>query len=379
MTYISALPVGARRMLARTNLLILLLAVVGMISLFVGARYGLVLALGLALGMTLEGLGFGFAGPWRAIILRREPAGLLAQLVAIGAVAIIAFPLLASNPTELFGAHAPVGVAMVGGAFVFGLSMQLVLGCGSGTLVNAGSGNTVGLLVLPFFAIGSFAGAYHLNWWIELGTTQTLTMSGLFGPVAGLVTTILGLFIIALIALRWAPPEHRKIPRRLWVAAFIVAALAILHLIVSGQPWGVVYGLGLWTAKVTQLFAMDLTGSLFWGAPAQQVRLAQTIFSDVTSLTNIGLILGGFAIATWRGDLGHDRIKLPMIGWGTAVIAGLLMGYSSRLAFGCNVGAFFSGISTGSLHGWVWLVAAFGGSLLGVRLRLRLGLEQRST
>ena len=375
MTLIFALPVGARRTLMRTNLLILLLVVVGMISLFVGARFGLVLALGLALGMILEGLRFGFAGPWRAIILRRDPAGLLAQLVAIGIAAIVAFPLLASNPSELVGAHAPVGVAMVGGAFVFGFSMQLVLGCGSGTLVNAGSGNAVGLLVLPFFAIGSFAGAYHLHWWIELGITHTFTMSELFGPVGGLFATLLGLFFIALIALRWAPIEHRKIPRRMWIAAIAVAALAALHLIVSGQPWGVVYGLGLWTAKATQLFAMDLTGSMFWAAPAQQVRLAQTIFSDVTSLTNIGLILGAFAIATWRGDLGHDRIKLPMIGWGTAIIAGLLMGYSSRLAFGCNVGAFFSGISTGSLHGWVWLVAAFIGSLLGVRLRPRLGME----
>ena len=69
-------------MLARTNLVILLLVVVAMISLFVGARFGLILALGLALGMTLEGLRFGFAGPWRAIILRREPAGFIAQLAA---------------------------------------------------------------------------------------------------------------------------------------------------------------------------------------------------------------------------------------------------------------------------------------------------------
>ena len=32
------------------------------------------------------------------------------------------------------------------GAFVFGVCMQLVLGCGSGTMVNAGSGNLVGAL-----------------------------------------------------------------------------------------------------------------------------------------------------------------------------------------------------------------------------------------
>lgn len=45
------------------------------------------------------------------------------------------------------------------------------------------------------------------------------------------------------------------------------------------------------------------------------------------------------------------------------------MGYASRMAYGCNIGAFFSGISTGSLHGWVCFLAAFAGSLLRVRLR----------
>jgi hypothetical protein len=37
--------------------------------------------------------------------------------------------------------------------------------------------------------------------------------------------------------------------------------------------------------------------------------------------------------------------------------AGLVLGYSARLAFGCNVGAYFSGIASGSLHGWVWFAS----------------------
>jgi hypothetical protein len=45
------------------------------------------------------------------------------------------------------------------------------------------------------------------------------------------------------------------------------------------------------------------------------------------------------------------------------------MGYSSRLAFGCNVGAMLSGISTGSLHGWIWLPLAFAGTLIGLKIR----------
>jgi hypothetical protein len=55
--------------------------------------------------------------------------------------------------------------------------------------------------------------------------------------------------------------------------------------------------------------------------------------------------------------------------WVIGLIAGFVMGYSSRLAFGCNIGAMLSGISTGSLHGWLWVPLAFAGTLIGVRVR----------
>ena len=59
-----------------------------------------------------------------------------------------------------------------------------------------------------------------------------------------------------------------------------------------------------------------------------------------------------------------------------AAIGGLLMGYGARLAFGCNVGALFSGLASGSMHGWVWFALAFIGSLAGVRARAWFGLEK---
>ena len=58
-----------------------------------------------------------------------------------------------------------------------------------------------------------------------------------------------------------------------------------------------------------------------------------------------------------------------------AVLGGLLLGYGARLAYGCNIGAYFSGISSSSLHGWVWLAAAFAGSVLGTYLRPLFGLS----
>ncbi len=366
-------PSGARylRGLGRTALVAAVLLLCLGVAAFAGLRYGLLLVVGLGLGMTLEGLRFGFAGPWRAMILHREPGGLLAQLLAIALVAVVAVPLVAASDGEIAGAHAPVGLAMVGGAFVFGAAMQVVLGCGSGTLVNAGSGNPAGLVALPFFAIGSFAGASHLPWWTGLGTAPVVALEG----AAGLLVTLGGLGAVALLLLRLAEPAARRIPRRLVVAALLVAALALANLAIAGQPWGVVYGLGLWAAKGAAALGADLSVSGVWSAPGNAERLRESLLTDVTSLTNLGLIGGAFLVAAWRGGLARPLPRLPARAWVAMAAAGLAMGYASRLAFGCNVGAFFSGISTGSLHGWVWFAAAFAGSGLGVRLRSRLGLE----
>ncbi|NDW00763.1 YeeE/YedE family protein [Salipiger sp. PrR002] len=359
----------------RVGLILGALVLVALVSLFAGARYGLLLAIGLGFGIALEGMRFGFAGPWRAMILRREPSGVLAQLLSIALVSVVAIPLLTSHAGELMGAQAPIGFAMVGGAFVFGACMQIVLGCGSGTLVNAGSGNPVSLLALPFFALGSFAGAYNLIWWTGLGSLPILTLSG----TTGLGVTLVLLAIAAAIFLWRAAPGTVKLSRRHAIAAVVLALLAIGNLLVAGQPWGVVYGLGLWVAKGYAALGGDLSASAFWAAPGSMERVQSSVLTDYTSLTDIGIIAGAFGVAAWRrGALAAKLPSYPARAWIATIVAGFLLGYSSRLAFGCNVGAFFSGISTGSLHGWVWFVAAFAGAFFGIRLRPLLGLEARS-
>ncbi|MCL7410064.1 YeeE/YedE family protein [Marivivens donghaensis] len=364
-----------RPILKRGGLIVAAVFVVLAVAALAGARYGLLLAVGLGFGLALEGLRFGFAGPWRAMILRREPSGLWAQLLAIGIVTVFALPLIANHGGELNGAQAPIGFAMIAGAFVFGVAMQVVLGCGSGTLVNAGSGNPVSLVALPFFAIGSFAGAYHLFWWTGLGALPIMNFEGW----SGVLITLGLLFSVAMVAWKFATPQKRVLPRRLVIAAVVIAALALANLLISGQPWGVVYGLGLWVAKGAVAAGVDLSGSAFWAAPATAERVTSSVLTDYTSLTDIGIILGAFFVASWRvGGLSAKLPSLPARAWVGTIVAGFLLGYSSRLAFGCNVGAFFSGISTGSLHGWVWFGAAFVGSIYGIKLRPILGLEARS-
>ena len=362
----------------RLGLAALALVAVGAVALAAGPRSGLLMAIGIGFGLVLEGLRFGFAGPWRAMIAERDARGLNAQLLAIGLTAAVIFPLLAANPLELSAAHAPIGIGMILGAFVFGAAMQVVMGCGSGTLVNAGSGNQIGLMALVGFIAGAFLGTLHLGFWTGLGQLPLTSAQSLAGPLGGLGLTLAALALVAAGLLWRASPGKRRPPARLILAAVLLSALAIANLVVAGQTWGIVYGLGLWGAKLTQAAGVDPSGVAFWANPANGGRLEASILTDVTSLTDIGLILGAFLVMRGRADPGAPSKPLAWQGWGLVLIAGIVLGYSSRIAFGCNVGAFFSGISSGSLHGWAWFAAAFAGSAVGLKLRPWVLIAPRS-
>jgi uncharacterized protein len=340
-----------------------------------GLRQGLLFAIGIGFGAVLAGVSFGFTTGWRAWIRDRDPTGFFAQFVAIGAAMTVSIPLIALRP-ELSGAIAPLSVSLVLGAFVFGAAMQVADGCGSGTLYKAGLGNMFSLAVLPGFIAGSFLGAAHLDRWLALGALPPVALADAFGPAGAVLLQSAAFAALAywLWKKRGPRTDTRWAGRAIYAGAAVMAVLAIANLVVAGQPWGVVYGLGLWGAKIATWFGADLTANAYWGRDVQQAHIQATLLADVTSVTNLGLLAGALIAANVRSHA-CPPTRATAKQWTAALVAGLLLGYSARLAFGCNIGAYFSGISTGSVHGWIWFAAAFAGSIVGVRVRERLGLK----
>ncbi len=375
---LSTAPIAASRGRLQSVLTLAALAAVAWIAVtwFVGLRQGLLFLVGIGYGAVLAGVSFGFTTGWRIWIRDRDPTGFLAQFVAIGLAMWVSIPLIAAHG-ELSGAIAPVSVSVVIGAFVFGLAMQIADGCGSGTLYKAGLGNGFALTVLPGFVIGAFFGALHLDRWLALGALPPVALPDHLG-VFGTLVAQTALFAVLAVWLwrRRRATQTRWKGRGVYIGAALLALFAVLNLVIAGQPWGIVYGLGLWGAKMANALGMDLTANAYWGRAAQQAQLHAPVLTDVTSITNVGLLAGALIAATARGTACPRPDAQRASQWIAAVVAGLALGYSSRLAFGCNVGAYFSGISTGSLHGWIWFAAAFGGSLVGVRLRAWLGLPK---
>jgi len=356
----------------RRLLSLFIVALFGLLLWFVSFRQAILFAVGIGMGAVLAGARFGFTTGWRRLIEERDGSGVMAQIFLLFLAAAISIPLLAAYPGELSAALGPPSYSLLIGAFVFGACMQIADGCGSGTLYKAGLGIPLNMVILPMFALGSFLGAAQLDHWLALGSMPPVSLVESFGPWRALGVTVLGLLVFGLAARLWAGPSAPWFNRKLLIGAILLAILAILNLVIAGTPWGIVYGFGLWAAKVaTATGAFDPSTNAFWSQSMHQEALSHSVFLDVTSITNIGILAGALWIASDASKRSTDAESNSLTGkqWLVGIVAGFLLGYSSRLAFGCNIGAMLSGISTGSLHGWIWVPLAFLGSLIGVRIR----------
>jgi len=350
------------------------------------------LSIGGGLGVALYHAAFGFTAAYRRLIQERDLSGVAAQAVMLTVAMILFATVLSSGEAFGFkagGAVAPLNISLVTGAFIFGLGMQIAGGCASGTLFTAGGGNARMIVVLVFFCAGSFWGSLDIPFWRSLPSLGAVSLGREFGyPVAvlmqvGALAAILGLLWLWGARLKkplWdrsRPLNGRALLQGPWpllLGALALAVLAYATLLAKGYPWGVTWGFTLWGAKVAEMLGWDPNSSAFWAVGWRQGALREGVLAEPTSLMNIGIILGAGIAASFAGKVAP---KLAM-GWRpflAAVLGGLMLGYGARLAYGCNIGAFFSGIASTSLHGWVWIMVAIVGNIIGVRLRpfFRLG------
>lgn len=355
------------------------------LSLSVSGRQALLFLIGAAAGIVLYHAAFGFTSSWRALVTKGRGDGIRAQMLMLAITCAVFFPILARG--QIFGqavrgSISPVGLSVVAGAFLFGIGMQLGGGCASGTLYTAGGGNTRMLLTLAAFIAGSVIGTAHMPWWTATPAFKPLSLVTSLGLPIALAVSLALFAAITYATLRLerasgtsaateapAPPSHVFTgPWPLVAGAVGLAIVNISTLLVSGRPWGVTSAFALWGAKVLDWAGVDVASWPYWAAPAQTAALRGRLIADVTTVMDVGIILGAMAAAGLAGRFA-PAWRVSGRSAAAAVIGGLLLGYGARIAFGCNIGAYFSGIASGSAHGWLWMVAALGGTFVGVRLR----------
>jgi uncharacterized membrane protein YedE/YeeE len=339
-----------------------------------GARQAALWLIGAALGVALLHARFGFTAAYRRLLLERRGVGVRAQLLLIGLCVLAFQPMLAAD-AGMRGFVFPVGMALLLGAFLFGLGMQLGGGCGSGTLYAVGGGvPRMGLTLLAFVA-----GATLAAWQSELWSGwPALAPVNLPWALPGSLTVVA---IAWWASVAWEKSQHinvQSIPWRgghawrgpwpLGWGAVALAGLSVLTLWVAGRPWAITAAFPLWGSHAVATLGWDDPSFWpFWEDPTRVEAWLRPLMADRITVMDLGLILGAMAAsglagpATWRWPRGGEVLA--------SILGGLLLGLGAVLATGCNISAFLGGVASGSLHGWIWIIPALFGNWLGAWLR----------
>jgi hypothetical protein len=260
--------------------------------------------------------------------------------------------------------------------------MVLASGCGTKTLLRAGSGNLkslVVLVVLGVFAYMTMRGVFAV---LRVGTVDriALELAGgqdlprlLAGGDAALRPTMhvaLGLLVGgALLAVAYASRHFRNAESVL--GALAVGAGIVAVWVVSGH----VGHLAEDPRTLEEAFVGTNTGrmeSLSYVAPTAYTIELLMFWSDAsrTMTLGIGSVLGllagstAYALATrsfrWEGFHGAEDTANHLVG-------GALMGVGGVTALGCTVGQGLSGLSTLAIGSLVALVSIVAGGVIGVK------------
>ena len=363
----------------------------GLLHTVYGWRLAALFLVGTTAGVVLYHAAFGFTSAWRVFIADGRGEGLRAQMLMLAITCAVFFPLLAQGEAfgvTLYGLVQPPGAPVAIGAFIFGIGMQLGGGCASGTLFSVGGGSTRMVVTLLAFIAGSVIATVHSPFWESLPSYPSTSLVERYGPVGALALslTIFGAISVITVVVEKrrfgqlvAAEQPSRQPRWLrgpWplvAGAVGLAAVNLATLLLAGRPWGVTSAFALWGAKTVAAFGVPVETWPYWSSPGQVAALRGSVFGDVTSVMDGGIVLGALLAALLAGRFAPVW-RIPARSLAAAIVGGLMLGYGARIAYGCNIGAYFSGIASGSLHGWLWLPCAFAGNILGTYLRPTFGL-----
>lgn len=147
----------------------------------------------------------------------------------------------------------------------------------------------------------------------------------------------------------------------------LVAAglLAAYYFGITGTFWAVTGEFTRWGGEILQAFGYH-TGN--WSY-FRIIHLGGSPLDRVDGNMVAGMFAGCISAALWANNV---KLRLPQhpIRIVQALAGGLISGFGARLAMGCNLASFFTGIPQFSLHAWIFTLATAAGTWFGARFTM---------
>lgn len=155
---------------------------------------------------------------------------------------------------------------------------------------------------------------------------------------------------------------------RFWApvpAVISAGVLSAYYFGITGTFWAVTGEFTRWGGHLLQALGFQPEN---WGY-FKIIGLSGTPLDRIDGLMIIGMFAGCLSAALWANNV---KLRMPQhrIRVIQAVLGGVIAGFGARLAMGCNLAAFFTGIPQFSLHAWFFALATAAGSWFGARFTM---------
>lgn len=380
------------------------------------------LLVGAGIGYTLSRAYTGFAGSVNRALRTGSTKLMRTMMFMFFIAALLTTGLLFRQDATTYNLWInPINLGLVLGGLLFGFGMAFASCCASGVMTDLVTGLPRALITLLFFMMGVFLGyplQYGAAWvnrsWLFLDVEKASFHNGIFLPdlfrwdgTGGYIGALLltGVFCALVAWLATLYEKKRKLnntfsgvgmekkqaaltepdtkefkllssstydrvfvrPWTLQQGAVLLAIFYALMMGVTKAGWGASTPYGIWFGKLLMLFGVS-ADSLASFANMSASSFTQPFFENQVTVQNFGIVLGTAVFLLVAGIFKEtflEEIHITTREALTFVMGGLTMGFGTRLANGCNVGALFTPIANFSLSGWFFLVFMVIGGLVG--------------
>lgn len=152
-----------------------------------------------------------------------------------------------------------------------------------------------------------------------------------------------------------------------WDQRFAIVALGVLSALyfgLIGVAWAVTGEFTRWGGHLLQFLGLD-TNSYGY---LKLIKFAGTPLTRVDGVMVLGMFAGAFISAL----LGQNvKLRIPSgKRFIQALVGGIIAGFGTRMAMGCNLAALFTGIPQFSIHTWLFTLGTIGGTYIGLKISM---------
>ncbi len=158
-----------------------------------------------------------------------------------------------------------------------------------------------------------------------------------------------------------------KKPWPYWLGGIILGFINVIILFITGKAWKITTGFLYLGAGAWELFGVNTKDWYYFKVYNNQLSPGETYLKNSLIIIMIAMIVGSLLSVLFHSEFKFKKLKNKKQ-FLAALIGGILMGYGSRISFGCNNGAYFSAIPSFSLHGWVFGIFMFVGAWIGSKI-----------